>query len=162
MNPQQLLFGINQGGVVDDIRIEHAKRIMRRWTWPVMRSADWPWVRPTRKCTISLDETVPYLPQNKPTYLMGVGTPENILESVDRGVDFFDCVLPARNARHGHVYTSKGKMNLLNENASGHVRSGPSMRPATVPPAAAIPAPISDICWWQEKCWACACASCTI
>ena len=61
-----------------------------------------------------LDVTVPHLPQNKPTYLMGVGTPENILEAVERGVDFFDCVLPARNGRHAHVYTNKGKLNLLN------------------------------------------------
>lgn len=60
-----------------------------------------------------LDEVVPYLPQNKPTYLMGVGTPANILESVDRGIDFFDCVYPSRNGRHGHVYTKFGKINLL-------------------------------------------------
>ncbi len=62
-----------------------------------------------------LDETVPYLPKDKPTYLMGVGTPENILEAVDRGVDFFDCVYPSRNGRHGHVYTHKGKINLFNQ-----------------------------------------------
>jgi queuine tRNA-ribosyltransferase len=62
-----------------------------------------------------LDETVPYLPQNKPTYLMGVGTPENILEGVERGVDFFDCVYPTRNGRHGHVYTNNGRLNLLNK-----------------------------------------------
>ena len=61
-----------------------------------------------------IEQTVPYLPQNKPTYLMGVGTPENILEAVERGIDFFDCVLPARNGRHAHVYTNKGKLNLLN------------------------------------------------
>ena len=61
-----------------------------------------------------LDEVVPYLPQNKPTYLMGVGTPANILESVDRGIDFFDCVYPSRNGRHGHVYTKFGKINLFN------------------------------------------------
>ena len=61
-----------------------------------------------------LDETVPYLPQDKPTYLMGVGTPANILEAVDRGIDFFDCVYPSRNGRHGHVYTKFGKINLFN------------------------------------------------
>ncbi len=64
-----------------------------------------------------LDETVPYLPKNKPTYLMGVGTPENLLEAVDRGVDFFDCVYPSRNGRHGHVYTKFGKINMLNKKA---------------------------------------------
>ena len=62
-----------------------------------------------------LDVTVPHLPQNKPTYLMGVGTPANILEAVDRGVDFFDCVYPSRNGRHSHVYTNYGKLNLLNQ-----------------------------------------------
>ena len=62
-----------------------------------------------------LDETVPYLPEQKPTYLMGVGTPANILEAVDRGVDFFDCVYPSRNGRHGHVYTNAGKRNLFNQ-----------------------------------------------
>lgn len=61
-----------------------------------------------------IEETVPYLPENKPVYLMGVGTPENILEAVERGVDFFDCVYPARNGRHGHAYTNYGKMNLFN------------------------------------------------
>lgn len=114
INPDQLLFGINQGAIYEDIRIDHAKRI----------------------CELELDgyaigglavgesheqmyhiieETVPYLPQDKPTYLMGVGTPENILEAVERGVDFFDCVYPSRNGRHGHVYTNHGKMNLFNK-----------------------------------------------
>ena len=67
-----------------------------------------------RKCYRILDAVVPYLPQNKPTYLMGVGTPANILEGVERGVDFFDCVYPSRNGRHGHVYTNHGKMNMFN------------------------------------------------
>ena len=62
-----------------------------------------------------LDHVVPYLPQNKPTYLMGVGTPANILEAVERGIDFFDCVYPSRNGRHGHVYTNHGKLNLFNQ-----------------------------------------------
>jgi len=114
VNPHQLLFGINQGGVLDDVRIAHAKEISQRdlagyaiGGLAVGESHE--------EMYHILDEVVPYLPQNKPTYLMGVGTPENILESVDRGVDFFDCVLPARNARHGHVYTNKGKINLWNE-----------------------------------------------
>ena len=62
-----------------------------------------------------LDVTVPHLPEDRPTYLMGVGTPENIIESVDRGIDFFDCVYPSRNGRHGHAYTKYGKLNLLNK-----------------------------------------------
>ncbi len=114
VNPHQLLFGINQGGVLDDVRIAHAKEISQRnlagyaiGGLAVGESHE--------EMYHILDEVVPYLPQKKPTYLMGVGTPENILESVDRGVDFFDCVLPARNARHGHVYTNKGKINLWNE-----------------------------------------------
>ena len=113
INKEQLLFGINQGGVVDSIRIQHAKTIadMDLDGYAVGGLA----VGETHEEMYHiLDVTVPHLPQNKPTYLMGVGTPANILEAVDRGVDFFDCVLPARNGRHAHVYTNKGKLNLLN------------------------------------------------
>jgi len=109
----QLLFGINQGGVYDDIRIEHAKEISQLDLdgYAVGGLAVGESHAEMYKV---LDAVVPFLPQNKPTYLMGVGTPENILECVARGVDFFDCVLPARNGRHGHVYTSQGKLNLYN------------------------------------------------
>ena len=113
INPNQMLFCINQGGVYEDIRIEHAKRIseMDLDGYALGGLA----VGETHADMYRiLEETIPYLPQNKPTYLMGVGTPENILEAVERGVDFFDCVLPARNGRHGHVFTSKGKLKLLN------------------------------------------------
>ena len=113
VNPDQLLFGINQGAVYADIRIEHAKRIsdMNLDGYAVGGLA----VGETHEEMYHvLDETVPYLPQDKPTYLMGVGTPANILESVDRGIDFFDCVYPSRNGRHGHVYTKFGKINLFN------------------------------------------------
>lgn len=113
VNPNQLLFGINQGGVYTDIRIEHARRIagMDLDGYAVGGLA----VGETHEEMYHvLDETVPFLPQDKPTYLMGVGTPANILEAVDRGVDFFDCVYPSRNGRHGHVYTKLGKMNLFN------------------------------------------------
>lgn len=113
INPHQLLFGINQGGILADIRVEHAKRIaeMDLDGYAVGGLA----VGETHaEMYRILDETVPYLPQNKPTYLMGVGTPANILEAVDRGVDFFDCVYPSRNGRHGHVYTNHGKLNLFN------------------------------------------------
>lgn len=113
INPNQLLFGINQGGVEADIRISHAKQIaeLELDGYAVGGLA----VGETHEEMYHiLDETVPYLPQNKPTYLMGVGTPANILEAVDRGVDFFDCVYPSRNGRHGHVYTGHGKLNLFN------------------------------------------------
>ena len=114
INPHQMLFGINQGGVFADIRIEHAKRISELdldgyavGGLAVGETHD--------EMYYILDEVVPYLPENKPTYLMGVGTPANIIEAVDRGIDFFDCVYPSRNGRHGHVYTHHGKLNLFNK-----------------------------------------------
>lgn len=113
INRNQMLFGINQGGTFEDIRIEHAKTIGAMdldgyavGGLAVGESHD--------EMYRTLDAVVPHLPENKPTYLMGVGTPENILEAVDRGVDFFDCVYPTRNGRHGHVYTNHGKMNMFN------------------------------------------------
>ena len=114
INKNQLLFGINQGAVYEDIRIDHAKRIaeMDLDGYAVGGLA----VGETHEEMYHiLDETVPYLPQDKPTYLMGVGTPANILEGVERGIDFFDCVYPSRNGRHGHVYTAHGKLNLFNQ-----------------------------------------------
>ena len=113
INKNQLLFGIDQGAIFDDIRIDHAKRIseMEMDGYAVGGLA----VGETHEQMYHiLDEVVPYLPQDKPTYLMGVGTPANILEGVERGIDFFDCVYPSRNGRHGHVYTNKGKLNLFN------------------------------------------------
>ena len=114
INPQQLLFGINQGAVFDDIRIAHADAIaeMDLDGYAVGGLAVG---ESHEEMYHILDVTVPHLPENKPTYLMGVGTPANILESVERGVDFFDCVYPARNGRHGHAYTKFGKMNLMNK-----------------------------------------------
>lgn len=113
INKNQLLFGINQGAVFSDIRIEHAKRIseMELDGYAIGGLA----VGETHEeMYYIIEETVPHLPVDKPTYLMGVGTPANILESVERGVDFFDCVYPTRNGRHGHVYTNQGKRNLFN------------------------------------------------
>lgn len=113
INPHQMLFGINQGAVYEDIRIEHAKEISRMNLdgYAVGGLA----VGETHEEMYRiLDAVVPHLPQDKPTYLMGVGTPANILEAVERGVDFFDCVYPSRNGRHGHVYTAHGKLNLFN------------------------------------------------
>ena len=113
INKHQMLFGINQGGIYEDIRIEHAKEIAKMdldgyavGGLAVGESHE--------EMYRILDAVVPHLPVEKPTYLMGVGTPANILEAVDRGVDFFDCVYPSRNGRHGHVYTNHGKINLFN------------------------------------------------
>lgn len=114
INKEQLLFGINQGAVYEDIRISHAKQIAELGLdgyavggLAVGESHE--------EMYRILDVTVPHLPEEKPIYLMGVGTPANILEAVDRGVDFFDCVYPTRNGRHGHVYTNQGKLNLFNQ-----------------------------------------------
>nr|WP_315049353.1 tRNA guanosine(34) transglycosylase Tgt [uncultured Lachnoanaerobaculum sp.] len=114
INKEQLLFGINQGGVIDDIRISHAKAIsdMNLDGYAIGGLAVG---ESHEEMYHILDVTVEHLPKDKPTYLMGVGTPINILEAVDRGVDFFDCVYPSRNGRHGHVYTNCGKLNLFNK-----------------------------------------------
>lgn len=113
INREQLLFGINQGAVYDDIRIDHAKQISELdldgyaiGGLAVGESHE--------EMYHVIEQVVPYLPKDKPTYLMGVGTPANILEAVERGVDFFDCVYPSRNGRHGHLYTDHGKINLFN------------------------------------------------
>ena len=114
INKNQLLFGINQGAVYEDIRIAHADEISKMDLdgYAIGGLA----VAATHEEMYhNLYEVVPHLPQDKPTYLMGVGTPANILEAVERGVDFFDCVYPSRNGRHGHVYTAHGKLNLFNE-----------------------------------------------
>ena len=114
INKQQLLFGINQGAIYEDIRIEHAKTItdMNLDGYAIGGLA----VGETHEQMYGIIEAVvPHLPKDKPTYLMGVGTPANIIEAVDRGVDFFDCVYPSRNGRHGHVYTDNGKLNLFNQ-----------------------------------------------
>ena len=113
INREQMLFGINQGAVFSDIRIDHARRIadLDLDGYAVGGLA----VGETHEEMYHiLEETVPHLPVEKPTYLMGVGTPANILEGVERGIDFFDCVYPSRNGRHGHVYTNRGKLNLFN------------------------------------------------
>ena len=121
VNRHQMLFGINQGAIYTDIRIDHAKRISELdldgyavGGLAVGESHE--------EMYRILDAVVPHLPEEKPTYLMGVGTPANILEAVDRGVDFFDCVYPTRNGRHGHVYTNHGKINLFNEQFSKDMR----------------------------------------
>ena len=114
INKEQLLFAINQGGILDDVRIAHAKEIsdMDLDGYAIGGLAVG---ESHEEMYHILDVTVEHLPQNKPTYLMGVGTPINILGAVERGVDFFDCVYPSRNGRHGHVYTNHGKLNLFNK-----------------------------------------------
>lgn len=114
INKQQMLFGINQGAIFEDIRIEHAKRISEM-DLPGYAIGGLAVGETHEQMYNILDATIPYLPKNKPVYLMGVGTPANILEGVDRGVDFFDCVYPSRNGRHGHLYTKYGKINLFNQ-----------------------------------------------
>ena len=113
LNREQLLFGINQGGILEDIRIEHAETI-REMDLDGYAIGGLAVGEPAEEMYRILDATVPHLPKDKPVYLMGVGTPANILEGVERGVDFFDCVYPSRNGRHGHVYTNHGKLNLFN------------------------------------------------
>ncbi|MBO4835511.1 MAG: tRNA guanosine(34) transglycosylase Tgt [Lachnospiraceae bacterium] len=113
INKEQLLFGINQGACFDDIRIANADRISEL-DLPGYSIGGLAVGETHEEMYHILDVTVPHLPQNKPVYLMGVGTPANILEGIERGVDFFDCVYPSRNGRHGHVYTSFGKINLFN------------------------------------------------
>lgn len=114
INKEQMLFGINQGGVIDEIRIDHAKRISEL-DLPGYAIGGLAVGESHEEMYHILDVTVPYLPKNKPTYLMGVGTPANILEAVERGVDFFDCVYPTRNGRHGQLYTNRGKLNIKNK-----------------------------------------------
>ncbi len=113
VNPEQLLFGINQGGTYDDIRIRHAREIaalnLDGYAIGGLAVGE-----SHEEMYRIIDAVVPNLPVNRPVYLMGVGTPANILEAVDRGVDFFDCVYPSRNGRHGHVYTGHGRLNLFN------------------------------------------------
>ena len=113
INKKQMLFGINQGGIYEDIRIAHAKEIAKLnldgyaiGGLAVGESHE--------EMYRIIDAVVPHLPEDKPVYLMGVGTPINLLEGVARGIDFFDCVLPARNGRHGHVFTQFGKINIMN------------------------------------------------
>lgn len=114
VNPHQMLFGINQGATFDDLRIENMKEIAKLdldgYAIGGLAVGE-----TTEEMYHILDVTLPYAPEDKPRYLMGVGTPQNILEAVDRGIDFFDCVMPSRNARHCNLFTENGYMNLKNE-----------------------------------------------
>ena len=114
VNPGQMLFGINQGGTYEDLRIEHMKQI-RELDLPGYAIGGLAVGESHEEMYHILDTVLPYAPEEKPRYLMGVGTPSNIIEGVARGIDFFDCVLPARNARHGVLYTWNGIIGIKNE-----------------------------------------------
>ena len=159
INKKQLLFGINQGAIFDDIRRNHADTI-RDLDLDGYAVGGLAVGESHEEMYHILDEVVPHLPENKPTYLMGVGTPANILEGVDRGIDFFDCVYPSRNGRHGHVYTNYGKLNLFN--ARYELIPGRSRRDVSVRPAAATAGLTSAICSRQRRCWACGFVCCII
>ena len=113
VNPQQLLFGINQGGTYDDLRIQHMEDI-KKLDLPGYAIGGLAVGESTEIMYHILDVVLPHAPENKPRYLMGVGTPSNIIEAVARGIDFFDCVMPTRNARHGHLFTWNGILNIQN------------------------------------------------
>lgn len=121
INPNQLLFGINQGGTYEDLRIDNMKKIAEL-DLPGYAIGGLAVGESAEEMYRIIDAVEPYMPKDKPRYLMGVGTPVNILEAVHRGVDFFDCVMPSRNARHGNLFTWNGKMNLLNEKYSTDTR----------------------------------------
>ena len=114
INRRQMLFGINQGGTYEDLRIEHMQMI-REVPCEGYAIGGLAVGEPTEEMYRIIDAVEPHMPTDKPRYLMGVGTPCNLLEAVHMGVDFFDCVMPSRNARHGNLFTWKGKLNLLNE-----------------------------------------------
>ena len=113
INKNQMLFGINQGGTYDDIRIDHMKRI-EEFDLPGYAIGGLAVGEEAEVMYHVIDAVEPFMPKDKPRYLMGVGTPVNILEAVYRGIDFFDCVMPSRNARHGYIFTWKGTMNINN------------------------------------------------
>ncbi len=114
VNPGQMLFGINQGGTYEDLRIKHMIEISKL-NLPGYAIGGLAVGESTEDMYRIIDAVEPYMPEDKPRYLMGVGTPTNIIEGVARGIDFFDCVLPARNARHGHLFTECGCININNE-----------------------------------------------
>ncbi|MBE6988550.1 MAG: tRNA guanosine(34) transglycosylase Tgt [Ruminococcaceae bacterium] len=113
VNPGQMLWGINQGGVYEDIRVWHMKEIAKL-DLPGYAIGGLAVGESTEEMYRIIDAVAPHMPEDKPRYLMGVGTPANIIEAVSRGIDFFDCVMPARNARHGHIFTSQGILNIKN------------------------------------------------
>ena len=121
VNPGQFLFGINQGSTYADLRVRHMEQI-REIDCEGYAIGGLAVGEETEEMYRIIEAVEPYMPTDKPRYLMGVGTPQNIVEAVHRGVDFFDCVMPSRNARHGNLFTWNGKMNLLNEKYREDIR----------------------------------------
>lgn len=158
VNPKQMLWGINQGGTYTDIRVDHMKRIAEL-DLPGYAIGGLAVGETTQEMYDIIEAVEEHMPVDKTRYLMGVGTPSNIIEAVARGVDFFDCVMPARNARHARLFTWEGAINLKTPSISP--TTAPSIPTATARSAAAIPAPISAICSLRRKCWPCAFPLCT-
>ena len=152
VNPQQMLWGINQGGAYADLRIEHAKMIADL-DLPGYAIGGLAVGEPTEVMYEIIEAVEPYLPADRTRYLMGVGTPSNIIEAVWRGVDFFDCVMPARNARHARLFTWEGAINL--KNAKYELDDSPIDSQCDCPSAAAIPGPICTTCSRRRRSWPC-------
>lgn len=159
VNPGQQLWGINQGATFKDLRIWHMQEIAKL-DLPGYAIGGLAVGEPTEVMYEIIEAVEPYMPKDRPRYLMGVGTPSNIIESVARGVDFFDCVMPARNARHAKLFTWQGSINL--KTRSTRVTTAPLIRSASARSAGAIPARISITCSKRRRCSPCACPSCTI
>ena len=149
VNPKQMLFGIDQGGTYDDLRVAHMEEIAKL-DLPGYAIGGLAVGESTEVMYHILDVVLPHAPAHKPRYLMGVGTPSNIIEGVARGIDFFDCVMPTRNARHGHLFTWNGIMNI--HNAKYQTDDRPIEGAVSVQPANAFPAPMYGICSRREKC----------
>ena len=149
INPGQMLFGINQGATFDDLRVWHMQETAKipcdGYAIGGLAVGE-----PTEVMYRIIETVESYMPKDKPRYLMGVGTPANIIEAVARGIDMLDCVLPARNARHGKLYTWDGALNIKNEKYKTVRYAGP------------FPGHICGICLWRRRCWPCVWRCCTI
>ena len=154
-----MLFGINQGATFADLRVWHMEQIAKLdcdgYAIGGLAVGE-----PAEVMYEIIDAVEPHMPKDKPRYLMGVGTPSNIIEGVARGVDFFDCVMPARNGRHGKLFTWEGTVNILNEKYKTDPRPI-EPRAAAAPPAAASPGPTSGTCSRRMRCWPCGWRCCT-
>jgi queuine tRNA-ribosyltransferase len=153
-----MLFGINQGATFPDLRIWHMQQIAKLdcdgYAIGGLAVGE-----PTEVMYDIIDAVEPYMPADKPRYLMGVGTPSNIIEGVARGVDFFDCVMPSRNARHGKLFTWEGTVNILNEKY--RPIPAPSAPAAAARCAGAFPGPTCATSSRPTRCWLCAWRCCT-
>lgn len=155
VNPHQMLWGINQGGTYRDIRVAHMQRIAEL-DLPGYAIGGLAVGESTQEMYDIIEAVEPHMPREKTRYLMGVGTPGNIIEAVARGIDFFDCVMPARNARHARLFTWEGAVNL--KTPSMRRMPDPWTPNAIARCAAATPGPICAICSRPARCWPCGCA----